>query len=157
MPDPGCGKSQLMKFACKISQRAVLTTGIGSTAAGLTGGLVRDYGGSNDGHSGGGWGIEAGALVLASGGICCIDEFSSMKTADKAAIHEAMEQQTISLSKAGVVVKLPAKTTVIASCNSKGGTYDVNCSVSANTAIAAPLLSRFDVILVLIDTPNKQW
>nr|GLL23828.1 probable DNA helicase MCM9 [Ipomoea trifida] len=120
--DPGTGKSQFLKFAAKLSNRAVIATGLGSTSAGLTVTAVKD---------GGEWILEAGALVLADGGLCCIDEFDSMKEHDRVTIHEAMEQQTISVAK--------------------------KLALSVNTTLSGPLLSRFDIVLVLLDTKNPDW
>ncbi|KRX68490.1 DNA helicase MCM9, partial [Trichinella sp. T9] len=144
--DPGTGKSQFLKYAAKLASNSVYTTGIGTTNAGLTCSAVKEEGD---------WQLEAGALPLADGGICCIDEFSTMREAEKDAIREAMEQQTVSVAKAGLVTKLNCKCSVIAACNFQETVGSRSATVDCN--LSSPLMSRFDVILYLRQSSDKEW
>ncbi|KAL3278145.1 hypothetical protein HHI36_013488 [Cryptolaemus montrouzieri] len=142
--DPGTAKSQFLKFAEKIAPRAVFTTGQGASAVGLTA-YVRRNPASKE------WTLEAGALVLADQGICLIDEFDKMNDQDRTSIHEAMEQQSISISKAGIVTSLQARCSVIAAANPIGGRYDASMTFSENVNLSDPILSRFDILCVVRD------
>merc|ERR1711894_401219 len=143
--DPGTAKSQFLKYVEKIAPRAVFTTGQGASAVGLTAYVQRSPMTKE-------WTLEAGALVLADKGVCLIDEFDKMNDADRTSIHEAMEQQTISISKAGIVTTLKARCSVIAASNPIGGRYDPSMTFSENVDLTEPIISRFDILCVVRDT-----
>ncbi|XP_075852059.1 DNA replication licensing factor MCM2 [Microcebus murinus] len=143
--DPGTAKSQFLKYVEKVAGRAVFTTGQGASAVGLTA-YVQRHPVSRE------WTLEAGALVLADRGVCLIDEFDKMNDQDRTSIHEAMEQQSISISKAGIVTSLQARCTVIAAANPIGGRYDPSLTFAENVDLTEPIISRFDVLCVVRDT-----
>jgi DNA replication licensing factor MCM2 len=142
--DPGTAKSQVLKFVEKTAHRAVFATGQGASAVGLTASVRRDPLTSE-------WTLEGGALVLADRGTCLIDEFDKMNDQDRTSIHEAMEQQTISISKAGIVTTLQARCAVVAAANPKGGRYNSSIPFSENVDLTDPILSRFDLLCVVRD------
>jgi len=146
--DPGTGKSEILKSVVDVSPRGLYTSGKGSTAVGLTAAVIKD---TDTGQMN----LEAGAIVLANGGIAAIDEFDKMDTGDRAAIHEAMEQQTVSIAKAGIVATLKAETAIIAAANPHSGRYDRYKTPTQNIRMPPALLSRFDLIFVVVDRPNK--
>jgi len=145
--DPGLAKSQFLKYIEQTSQRAVYTSGKGASAVGLTAAVTRDEHGE--------WVLEGGAMVLADNGLCLIDEFDKMNDADRTSIHEAMEQQTISISKAGIVATLQARCAVIAVANPVDGCYDPSQPFNKNVDLGDPILSRFDILYVLRDEADS--
>jgi replicative DNA helicase Mcm len=147
--DPGTAKSQMLSFAAKVAPRGLMTTGRGSTAAGLTAAVVKEGGTGN-------FVLEAGALVLADKGICCIDEIDKMREEDRGAIHPAMEQQIVPIAKGGIVATLNARCSILAAANPTLGRYNPYQTIGQNITLPVTILSRFDIIFILRDLPNSQ-
>src|ERR671910_1885159 len=147
--DPGTAKSEMLKFAAKIAPRGLYTSGRGSTAAGLTAAVIRDKSGIMM--------LEAGAVVLGDQGLVCIDEFDKIKSEDRSALHEVMEQQTCSVAKGGIVATLNARTSILSAANPKYGKYDPFRNITENVEpLPIPLLTRFDIIHVIRDTAEVE-
>ena len=150
MGDPGLAKSQLLRSASRIAPRGVMATGKSTSAAGLTAAAVRDEFGE------GRWSLEAGTLVLASGGIACIDEIDKMSEEDRSSMHEAMEQQTISIAKAGINAQLKSKCSVLAAANPKRSRFDMTLPLPPQVNMPISLLSRFDIFFIITDDPDPE-
>ena len=144
--DPGIGKSQMLKYVSKLAPRSIYTSGKGTTGAGLTAAAVRD--------ELGGWSLEAGALVLGDQGNVCVDELDKMRSEDRSALHEALEQQTVSIAKAGIMATLNSRCSVLAAANPKFGRFDRFKVLAEQIDLPAPILSRFDLIFVVEDKPS---
>ena len=148
--DPGTAKSQMLTYMSKLAPRSVYASGKASTAAGLTAAAVRDE------FAEGQWTLEAGALVLADMGVACIDEIDKMEETDRSSIHQAMEQQEISVAKAGINATLKSRCALLAAANPKLGRFDEFLPIHEQINMPPALLSRFDLIFSIIDKPNRQ-
>ena len=146
--DPGIGKSQILKYVSRLAPRSIYTSGKGTSGAGLTAAAVRD--------ELGGWSLEAGALVLGDQGNVCVDELDKMRSEDRSALHEALEQQTVSIAKAGIMATLNSRCSVLAAANPKFGRFDRFKVLADQIELPPPILSRFDLIWIVEDKPSRK-
>jgi len=147
--DPGTAKSQMLNYMSKLAPRSVYASGKASSAAGLTAAAVRDEFGEGQ------WTLEAGALVLADMGVACIDEIDKMEETDRSSMHQAMEQQEISVAKAGINATLKSRCAILAAANPKLGRFDEFLPMHEQINMPPALISRFDLIFSILDKPNR--
>lgn len=146
--DPGTSKSQMLQYSVKLAARGIYTSGKGSSSVGLTAYVTKDPESKQ-------LVLESGALVMCDGGVCCIDEFDKMSDSTRTILHEAMEQQTVSIAKAGIIASLNARTSILAAANPKDSRWNKSKSIVENVQLGPTLLSRFDLIYLILDNPDK--